>query len=267
MTLTEPCRFAWTSPQTLLGREAEVAILSQPVHRTVVHGGALAIDGEAGLGKPALLERAEEYAVDHGVRLLRASGVRAEQEVTYSGLGQLLLPTMSATHALPHRSREALRIAFGHAVAAPPPQRLLVAVAELLRLLAADAPLLLVVDDFHWLDPASAEALTSWHTEYSQPGVGLLVAQRPHESSHDLGDLPRLTLAPLPASLSAQLVRARHPHISDSALEAVLAQCAGNPLALQESPAAMTESQLRDTRVTQGGLPVPRRVERCSDHA
>ena len=42
--------------------------------------------------------------------------------------------------------------------------------AELLRLLAADAPLLLVVDDFHWLDPASAEALTSWHTEYSQPG-------------------------------------------------------------------------------------------------
>ena len=130
MTLTEAWR-PWTSTQTLLGREAEVAILSQLVHRTGVHGGALAIDGEAGMGKLALLESAAQYAADHGVRLLRASGVRAEQEVTYSGLGQLLLPTMSATHALPHRSREALRTAFGHAVAARPPQRLLVAVAEL----------------------------------------------------------------------------------------------------------------------------------------
>src|SRR5690606_18001346 len=114
-----------------------------------------------------------------------------------------------------------------------------VATLGLLSAAAEKQPLLVVVDDAHWLDPSSAEALRFTARRLRAEGIALLIATRPaaDESRLDAG-IPTLDLAPLPFD-SAKAVMARHSPRPLSTAEArrLYEFTAGNPLALTETVA------------------------------
>lgn len=72
---------------------------------------ALVIEGEAGVGKSALLGYLRERA--DGCGLARASGVQSEMELAFAGLHQLCGSMLDRLERLPGPQRDALAIAFG----------------------------------------------------------------------------------------------------------------------------------------------------------
>ena len=143
----------------LLGRRGELQVLDGLLNG--VRGGrsaVLVVRGEAGVGKTALVDYAVGAAPD--LRVVRAVGVESEMELAFAALHQLCAPMLDRLGRLPDPQRDALRTAFGLA-AGPAPDRFLVglAVLSLLSEVAAERPLVCVVDDAQWLDRASAQAL------------------------------------------------------------------------------------------------------------
>src|SRR3954463_10980815 len=117
----------------------------------------LVLRGEAGIGKTALLEYAVESAADF--RLVRVVGVESEMELPFAALHQVCAPLHDWLDRLPGPQRNALATTFGLS-AGPVPDLLFVGVAtlSLLSEAAERRPLLCVIDDAQWLDPASARA-------------------------------------------------------------------------------------------------------------
>ena len=137
----------------------------------------LVVRGEPGVGKSALLDYLAGRAP--GCRVARAVGVESEMELAFAGLHQLLAPMLDRLDRLPGPQREALRTAFGLS-AGPAPDRFLVglAVLGLLSEVAAERPLVCVVDDEQWLDRASAQALGFVARRLAAEPVGLVFAAR-----------------------------------------------------------------------------------------
>ncbi len=134
--------------------------------------------GEAGVGKSALIEAAVAQAGD-GVRVLRARGYESDTEIPYAGLLELVTPLLTLRERLPAAQRDALASAF--ALEPPTPHDRLAVPAGLLGLLARAAerrPLLAVVDDVHWLDDASRDAIMFAARRLVAGGVGMLLAVR-----------------------------------------------------------------------------------------
>src|SRR3954468_10208326 len=144
-------------PPVLLGRAGERQVLDRVLEN--VRGGqsaVLVIRGEAGVGKTALLHHCARQA--SGFRDARVAGVESEMELPFAGLHQLCAPMLGRLGALPEPQRAALGVALGLS-SGDAPARFLVALATLTLLaeVAAERPLLCVVDDAQWLDPASAQ--------------------------------------------------------------------------------------------------------------
>ena len=118
----------------------------------------LVVRGEPGTGKTALLDFAA--GLDTGLAVVRAAGAESETELAFGGLHRLCGTMLDLLGRLPGPQREALEIAFGMR-AGTGPDRFLVglAVLGLLAESAADHPLMCVIDDAHWLDQASRQAL------------------------------------------------------------------------------------------------------------
>ncbi len=137
----------------------------------------LVVQGEAGSGKTALLEHIAADAKDF--RVLRCTGVESEAELPFAALHLLLLDCLDRLDALPAPQAAALRAAFGLADA-PGVDRFLAGLATLTLLseVAADGPLLCLVDDAQWLDRASADALLFAGRRLGAEGVVLLISGR-----------------------------------------------------------------------------------------
>src|SRR5271155_3110397 len=163
-------------PTALTGRRGECGVLDQ-VAAAVRAGGSqtLVLRGEAGAGKTALLD----YLAGHapGCPVVRAAGVQSEMELAFAGLHQLLAPMLDRADLLPAPQRDALLTAFGVS-AGPAPDRFLVGLAALglLSGVAAERPLVCVVDDEQWLDQASAQVLGFVARRLAADQVGLVFA-------------------------------------------------------------------------------------------
>jgi hypothetical protein len=115
----------------LVARAAEEATISAMLERARAgEGGALAITGDPGIGKSALLARGAALVGD--MRLLRAVGVEAESTLAHATLHQLLAPVLEGAHALAEPQAHALRGAFG-LESGDHPDRFLVALGVLTR--------------------------------------------------------------------------------------------------------------------------------------
>jgi DNA-binding CsgD family transcriptional regulator len=229
----------------LVGRTAESAALSSFLELALTRGDGLLVTGEAGVGKTALLEEVLRHPAASSALILRAAGVEFEAEVSFAGLNQLLLPLIDDLEGLPPPHRDALCVALGLA-AGPPPHQLLVstAVLALLTRTAEFQPVLLVVDDAMWLDRSSMRVLGFVARRLGGRRIALLAAARTGSDGVLLqAGLAQLELAPLAEAAASDLLQDRFPGLAPHIRQRVLATSDGNPLALLELPAVLTESQ------------------------
>ncbi|MDX6262760.1 MAG: hypothetical protein QOH84_4448, partial [Kribbellaceae bacterium] len=205
---------------------------------------ALVISGEAGIGKSALLG----YLVAEAstCRVVRVGGVQAEAELAFAGLHQLCAPLLGQLDRIPAPQHDALATAFGLRTG-PAPDRFLVglAVLSLLAAVAAERPLLCVVDDAQWLDRISAETLAFVGRRLVAESVGLVFAVRDPVDGHSFAGLPQLALTGLPAEDARQLLAAAIPGALDERVrDRIVAETRGNPLALLELPRELSYTEL-----------------------
>lgn len=196
--------------------------------------GRLVIRGDAGIGKSALLRYAERAA--GGMRVLSSHGVETEAEFAYAGLHMLLRPVLDRIDALPRPQAAALRRVLALSASDGADDKYLVglAVLSLLSDLAEDQPVLCLIDDAHWMDTASADALIFAARRLDSEGVVLLAAGRDPRRSFPGAALPELRLAGLDQASAALLLDERAAGIPQGLRARVLAEAAGNPLALIE---------------------------------
>ena len=244
----------------LTGRHAECAGLDQLIN-TVRAGGSrvLVVRGDPGAGKSALLDYLAEHA--SGCQVLRAVGVQSEMELAYAGLHQLLAPVLHRVDLLPTPQREALRTAFGVS-AGPVPDQFLVglAVLGLVSEAAAERPLVCLVDDEHWLDRASVQALGFVARRLAADPVGLVFAAR--EAGAELAGLPELMLEGLAEDHAQALLESALTGPLDRRIRnLIVAESRGNPLALLELPRGLSPDELAGGFGLPGRMSLPRRIE------
>ncbi|MFE6860393.1 LuxR C-terminal-related transcriptional regulator [Nocardia sp. NPDC057668] len=242
----------------LYGRsDAERVIRGLLVAGAEGRSGALAVIAGAGEGKSALLAQTaiwvrtgESFSAAPGSesapvravrwRVLRVTGVQSGGEIAFSGLRRLLEPVREHISVLPAPQRTALSSALS-SDPADPPERFLVglAVLSLLAEAAVRGPVLCSVDDAQWVDRPSVDALLFAARRLGSDGVVMLFAGRPE---FEAPGVPVLTLPPLDADAARALLAARNPDLALEIRERVIAESAGNPLALLELPGMNTES-------------------------
>ncbi|MEV8544247.1 AAA family ATPase [Streptomyces sp. NPDC051572] len=237
----------------LVGRTAASRLLDAlPAGRD---GGCpgLLLRGGPGVGKTALLDAAAARAVDAGTRVLRSSAVEFEAGMTYSALHQLLYPLRRYAERLAGHHRDVVDRIFGLAPGpSPDPLAAGTAVLALLGEVAVERPVLMVADDVPWIDRASATALGFVVRRISdQPIVFLAAARTGADSFCDQLDLPVREIEPLAEPEAVELLDARWPELGPSVRLRMLAEAAGNPLALRELPKELS------VRQRSGHLPLP----------
>jgi DNA-binding CsgD family transcriptional regulator len=220
----------------LIGRGDEIARIDALVDRLPQRGGALVVRGEPGIGKSALLHRARDRAGTIGARALAAVGVESEAELAFAVLHQLLAPISAGIQALPEPQRRALEAAFGVTdELEPDPFHVALAAYRLVCDAADAAPLLLVVDDAHWVDRSSLGVLTFIARRLESEPVALVAAVRDgYAMALEDARLPVLALERLSARAAGALLDRGAPELHPVVRARVLAEAAGNPLALVE---------------------------------
>ena len=223
----------------LLGRDQEQQTLARLLEAARAGAsGVLAIVGEPGIGKSALLGYAGEQAA--GMNVLRARGVQSEAHIPFGGLFELLRPALAGIGQIPGPQAAALESALALRPASAP-GRFAVG-AGTLGLLAAyseQAPVAVLVDDAHWLDGSSADALLFAFRRLVADPVAVILAVRQDEPSLlDGADLPVLRLGGLDLGSAAELLRRQDAPgaepLSRELADRLHRETGGNPLALLE---------------------------------
>jgi DNA-binding CsgD family transcriptional regulator len=161
-------------------------------------GGSLVLRGDSGSGKTSLLTYAVKHAAEF--RVTQAAGVQPEMDLGFAALHGLLTPFLPRLDHLPGPQRHALGTAFGLVTAAAPDRFLVgLAVMSLLTEAAEDRPVLLAIDDAHWLDEATADVLAFVARRLTSMPVAFAIAVRePTTRMQSLDGLPPLHLATTP---------------------------------------------------------------------
>jgi DNA-binding CsgD family transcriptional regulator len=240
---------------------------------------AVLVRGEPGIGKTALLRRAHECALARGYTVLTASGVEAESQIPYAALSDLF-------RSAPHHEGSATFVPGLSPTPepAPPPSgreppgkkpapvindRLAVAAATLqeLALTSEARPVLCLIDDAHWMDASSIEALIFTARRLQAEGILMLFGVRTGEPGAVRFEnvLPHvLDLSGLDASASRELVtRGGGPALHNEVIEQVLATAGGNPLALLELPGALNAEERTGSFPVSSPLPLGPTLERA----
>jgi DNA-binding CsgD family transcriptional regulator len=229
----------------LLGRRSECAALDQLV--ASVRAGpsrALVVRGEPGVGKSALLKHLVQQA--SRCAIARATGVESEMELAFAGLQQLCAPFADRVERLPGPQRDALGTAFGLRTGDAPDRFLVgLAVLSLLSEVAEQRPLVCIVDDAHWLDAASAQALAFVARRLGAESVGLVFALRKPIGDRLFEGLPELIVAGLEDPDAHELLSTvLTGPLDERVRDRIVAETRGNPLALLELPRGRTLTEL-----------------------
>jgi DNA-binding CsgD family transcriptional regulator len=247
----------------LLGRDRECAAIDALLQNARAGvAGALIVRGEAGIGKTALLGYAIQQAMP-GMLVLRTDGVEAESDLAFAGLHGLLRPVINHLDDLPEIQSRALAGALGLGPSSHP-DRLLIsaAVLSLLAAAAEDRPLLGVVDDAQWLDQPSADALIFTARRLRAERMAILFGAREGETRPFLAaGVSELSLTGLGPRFAAAVLAARAGTVVPAVRERLLAEAHGNPLALLELPAGLSEAQLEGRAALPEAIPLSPRLE------
>lgn len=166
----------------IIGRGDELVAADAMLERASGGFAALVLEGEAGIGKTALWEAGRAAAEERGFRVLSSRPARSDAQLLLGVFGDLF-STVSPRllSQLPGPQRRALDVALLRADpegVAVDQRTLSVATLGLVRLLAAESPLLLAVDDVQWADESSIGVLRFALRRLEGWPVGALLAVR-----------------------------------------------------------------------------------------
>jgi DNA-binding CsgD family transcriptional regulator/tetratricopeptide (TPR) repeat protein len=229
----------------LYGRTAECATLDRLLlDAKRGRSQVLALRGEPGIGKTALLEYLAERAA--GCRVIRAAGVESEMELTLAGLHQLCAPLLDGLGHLPAPQATALATAFGLDTADPADRFLVgLAVLSLLSEAAEDAPVVCVVDDAQWLDQASAQMIGFVARRLLAERIAFVCAARSGIGDEVLAGWPELSVRGLGDDAArALLLEGMRGPVDAAVSQQIITESHGNPLALLELPRTWTAGEL-----------------------
>ena len=255
--------------EEIFGRDEELARVRAFIDATPHGFHALILDGDPGIGKSTIWKWALEGARSSSCRVLSCRPAERESELSYAALGDLLDSIEDATlESLPKPQQSAFaRVLLREDVtdSVIDPRTVAYAFLTCLRLLSKTAPVLIAVDDAHWLDAPTARLLRFALRRLDAEPIGVLVMSRTGESSVEpLGlekilereRLSHLRLGPLSVGAIHHIVRSRlGVTFPRSVLVQVHQMSEGNPFTALEisrfiqSRAANQELNLR--------LPVP----------
>jgi DNA-binding CsgD family transcriptional regulator len=237
--------------QIIWGREPELAVLGRLVSELPGGGGVLVVRGGAGIGKSSLLDAAREDAESHGVETFALVGVQAEWHMPFAA-AHMLLGMLGAVES-PMMSGNPDHYQF----------QLSLALLDALAVRSAHRMVLILVDDAQWLDTPSWEALAFAARRLAADPVGLIMAMRDGprtEARLARMSVPELAVEALSAEHSAALLDERAPNLDRGLRPRILAEAAGNPLALTELAAAAMRAG--EAGLLPSSLPLTTRLER-----
>ena len=235
----------------LLERESEIAAVSQLASEALSANGAIVIiEGPAGIGKTALLDAARDATADLNVHVAHARASELDRSYVFGIVHQLLEPMVVADDeaqraALFAGAASHAEIVFsgGADAAAESEYAVLHGLYWLLVNLAAEQPLLLIVDDLHWADSRSLKLLEYLGRRLEGLPVAVLATLRPNEPGSDADLLDAIVAGPTtrivrPAALSAAagreiLSEALGAEPDEFFTTAAIDATSGNPLLLR----------------------------------
>ena len=258
-----------TTTHAIVGREPELEQL-----REVIEGAARPVvafvEGDAGVGKTALLETVVSEASAAGALVLRARPTAAEAGSSFAALDDLLRPAIEGLPQLAEPQRRALAAALLLEAAIDPVDPRLVGLACLSLLEALPGQVLLAVDDWQWLDAASAAVLSFVLRRLEPGGAKVIATVRRGEADEAVAGLVRalpvdqaieLAVGPLDPGALGRLVHARTgTWMAPPALARLHAACEGNPLLALElvrAPGAEAATDIRRLLATRVGALAP----------
>ena len=247
----------------LHGRGVELARLSALIEDARGGtAGSVVVHGEPGMGKSALL--AEVLSTASDVRVLRTQGLESESPLAFAALHRLLRPVLGLLERLPEPQAHALGVAFGHEVGRVDPFLVAVATLSMLTEAAEEQPVVCVIDDAHWLDSASTDALLFATRRLEADRVAMVFAARDTDNRTFAPDgVATLRLEGLDAaSVRALLADNAAVEVAAEVTDRLLAETSGNPLALVELPTGLSDAQLDGTAPLPTQLMLTAGVER-----
>jgi DNA-binding CsgD family transcriptional regulator len=249
----------------LLERVDELAVMEGSLRAARAGVGAVVyVEGPPGIGKTALLTATIARASRRRMRVLSARAGELEMSFPYAVVRQIFEPVMAQAAAgtrhtlLSGAAAHAASVVDPHAqpVAAPvDPSAVLHGLYWLTVNLAADAPVVLVVDDLHWSDPTSASWLAYLARRIRGLPVAMILAARPIEPGADdtllerwsaIAGLTRVQPAPLSRAAVDDLARTNLGEPVEQAFSAAChAATAGNPFYVTELLRALRHDRIQ----------------------
>ena len=222
--------------RVLVGRQTELSELTRMLATDTSR--AVVVSGEPGVGKTALIEHLCTFTVSEDWRLVKVQGSQAEASFALGGLNQITISLRDCQAGLDDHDRAVLApVLWGDTGTEVSVLPLAAAVLNLLAVAAQAQPVLLVVDDVHWLDSISAEVLSAVGRRLAHPRVRIVAGRRaPYESVFSAAGWNELPLTALNMADSGQLLDRFGAALPAVTRAAVLVVAAGNPLALAELP-------------------------------
>lgn len=243
-----------------IGREAELEALSH-CWRDVAAGASgrtVWIEGEPGIGKTRLLHVVWHLAAESGARHVVVKVGAQDRLASLASIRALVARLLGVEPGAHHRAvldaleRERVDAPRGlsanlwellstegstASLDASLVERMLRAPVELVVAMASSRPLLIAVEDIHWMDPTSRRVFAAIAARCAELRLCLAVASRePLNVSEFPSKTIRLELGPLPAERASELLDSRlagtslHPQ----ARRALLQASEGIPLVIEE---------------------------------
>ncbi len=261
----------------VIARQVESAQIGRFLDALPGGSRCLLIEGEVGIGKTTLLSWAKATATDRGYRVLSANPVESEVPWEFTALADLLeaIPR-AAVDELPEPQRRAVDVAvFREQLSDIPvdPRTLATAVLGVVRSLAAEAPVLLAVDDLPLLDRPSARVLSYVLRRAGEAAVGLLGVVRTELSTEPASlaidsveshRMERIDVRALTLEATRELIRSRTGVTPGrSGLARLHELSRGNPLFALE---LVAENAIDVATGPAGSMSVPESLRRLVRH-
>ncbi len=247
----------------IVGRDTELAEIAR-IYAEVVAGPTVrlvTVVGDAGVGKSRLVhEVVERIAV--GARVLRGRCLAYGDGITFWPLRVMLGAAGVRDDDSPESARakligfigdsevvDRLAAATGLSAATFPLHEVNWAARKVLEILAADAPVVALIDDIHWAEPAFLELLEHILTTSTGAPILLLATTR-----HDLleenptwgeqAGATRVMLRPLDDGAASQVVAnlLGHASLPDDVLARIVEAAEGNPLFVEQMWSMLIDS-------------------------